>query len=182
MVASLLNLQIRTAPDPSVRNALADARARIMAMAEAHDHLWHQKDAQSIDLDAFLADLCKSLRQTAPKASNLRYEGVPIKVPADRAVPIALLVNELVTNALKYAYPAEGVDGAIKVALSAKDAGRILLEVSDRGVGLPGGFDPARATGSLGIRLIATLTRQLGADLDVTLNDPGARFSIRVPL
>jgi PAS domain S-box-containing protein len=180
MVGSLLNLQIRSASDDGVRNALADARARIMAMAEAHDHLWHQKDVQSIDLDVFLADLCKSLRQTAPQAPNLHYQGAPIRVPADRAVPIALLVNELVTNALKYAYP-DGVDGAIEVALSA-EADRILLEVADHGVGLPDGFDPARATSSLGMRLIATLTRQLGAALDVASNDPGARFSVRVPL
>ena len=181
MVASLLNLQIRTASDPAVKNALADARARITTMAEAHDHLWRQKDIQQIDLDVLLADLCESLRQTAPKPLSVRFIAEPIRVPTDQAVPIALLVNELVTNALKYAYP-DGVDGEVRVALSALDGSRMRLDVADDGVGLPVGFDPARVANSLGMRLIATLTRQLNADLAIYPNGSGTRFSISVPL
>ena len=105
----------------------------------------------------------------------------PIRVPTDQAVPIGLLVNELVTNALKYAYP-DGVEGEIRVALSALDASRMRLEVADDGVGLPVGFDPARAANSLSMRLIATLTRQLNADLAIDPNGSGTRFSISVPL
>lgn len=181
MVASLLNLQIRTASDPAVKIALADARARITTMAEAHNHLWRQKDVEHIDLNLLLADLCGSLRLTAPNPLSIKYEAEPISVATEQAVPIALLVNELVTNALKYAYP-DGNGGEVRVSVGAQDGTRVRLEVADDGIGLPERFDPARATDSLGMRLIATLTRQLDAELALERDGPGTRFSISVPL
>jgi two-component system, sensor histidine kinase PdtaS len=85
-----------------------------------------------------------------------------------------------VTNAFKYAYP--GGAGAVRVTLSVPEATVIRLEIADQGVGLPEGLDLAARSGSLGMRLIANLTRQLGADLKVTLGYPGTVFSLSTPL
>jgi PAS domain S-box-containing protein len=180
MVASLLSLQLRQSDDSRVRAALGDAHARISTIAELHDHLWRQRDATSVALDAFLADLCAQLSETAP-GHEVLFAGEPATLAADKAIPIALLVNELVTNALKYAYP-DGGNGAVRVTLARSRTGALRVEVADSGVGLPAGFDPKQATASLGMRLVATLTRQLGADTTFEDAAPGTRVIVAIPL
>jgi two-component sensor histidine kinase len=101
----------------------------------------------------------------------------PVIVPTDLAVPLGLLVNELVTNAFKYAYP--GASGEVRVELTADSPERLRLEVSDQGVGLPADFNPARSK-SLGMRLVVSLTRQLGGKLEWQDARPGTRFVLEV--
>lgn len=177
LVASLLRLQARGTRHEEVRRAVEDAQTRIATIAKVHDHLWQHSEVTNVDLAEFLAGLCDGLQSTAP-SHRLVYqadEAVPVSV--DRAIPIGLLVNELVTNAFKYAYPA-ATGGEVRVTLSRPNFRCIRLEVADRGRGLPADFDLHRPTGSLGVRIIDAVTRQLGCRLQALSGEPGARFVV----
>ena len=178
VVAGLLALQVRGTDNADVKNALSDARARVEAVAQVHDQLWRQPDITRIDLAGFLGALCEKLAESAG-ANALACHAQAMTIPADLAIPLGLFVNELVTNAIKYAYP-DG-QGEIRVEAFARDDGGLTVAVADEGVGLPDGFDPARARSSLGMRVINNLARQLEGDL-VLVPGPGARFELRMPL
>nr|WP_246472279.1 sensor histidine kinase [Azospirillum tabaci] len=102
-------------------------------------------------------------------------------VPTDQAVPIGLVVNELVTNALKYAYP-DDRGGPIRVTLRRNGEDAMILEVMDQGVGLPAGFDLSAPTKSLGMRLLVNTVRQINATVDAERLDPGTRFAVAIPV
>lgn len=172
LVTSLLELQARSA-DPSVAWPLRQAAGRVRSVAGVHDQLWRGGDVRSVDLAPYLDDLCRSLQATSGRV-RIRCEAISARVPVDRAVPVAVIVNELATNALKYAYP-DG-EGEVVVRLSAGREDRLLLEVADRGVGLPPGFDLAAERASLGMRVVRTLARQLNARLTAEGAEPGTRF------
>lgn len=192
IVASLLALQARSAetgPDgEAVRAALIDARSRVEAIAGVHDQLWRQGDRDrdetpgEIDLAAFLQTLTANLQSGAPR-HRLVCTVAPQRIAADQAIPIGLLVNELVTNAVKYAYPeaAFPAGGEIRVR-AARMAEGLALDVADDGVGLPEDFDIARASRSLGMRVVLNLSRQLGATLTTPRDGQGAHFHLAVPL
>ncbi|MBE7203737.1 MAG: GAF domain-containing protein [Parafilimonas terrae] len=178
VVAGLLRLQARDAHSDEVRHALEDAGARIATVAEVHDHLWrgiHQLGM--VDLADFLRELVAKLQEEAP-GHTLACEADSKVISADQAIPIGLVVNELVTNAVKHAYP-QGT-GPVRVGLSVKADG-LHLAVSDDGVGLPPGFDVSMRQRSLGLKIIASLIRQLDGRLS-TGSGPGARFVLDIPL
>ncbi|MCJ2135283.1 GAF domain-containing protein [Methylobacterium sp. J-026] len=198
IVASLLALQARAAEaEPAVRAALSDARSRVEAIAGVHDQLWRQGDEAEgqgegqgggegvpgeLDLAPFLEKLVANLASGKP-GQRLVCTAAPHRISADRAIPIGLLVNELVTNALKYAYPPgthpEG--GEIRVRAEARPEG-LVVEVADDGVGLPPGFAIGRASKSLGMRVVGSLTGQLGGSLTTPPRARGACFRLEVPL
>ena len=192
IVASLLALQARSAeagPDgEAVRAALIDARTRVEAIAGVHDQLWRQGDREresapgEIDLAPFLQTLTANLQSGAPR-HRLVCTVAPQRISADQAIPIGLLVNELVTNAIKYAYPeaSHPQGGEIRVRTE-RDGDRLLLTVRDDGIGLPAGFDIARTSRSLGMRVVSNLSRQLGATLTTPRDGQGAHFHLAVPL
>ncbi|WP_232631747.1 sensor histidine kinase [Methylobacterium sp. Leaf118] len=176
VVAGLLALQVRGTDNADVRNALADARARVEAVAQVHDQLWRLPDITRIDVADFLGALCGKLAESAG-AHALRCRAEAREMPADLAIPLGLFVNELVTNAIKYAYP--GGQGEIRVEAFSRDDGGLTVAVSDDGVGLPEGFDPTKARTSLGMRVVTNLARQLDGAL-VVVPGPGARFELRM--
>ena len=178
LVSSLLGLQARTL-EGEPRTALEDASSRVRAVAMVHDQLWRHADAREINLASFLSRLVAAVAATAPKHDTI-VEVEPALVSAEVAVPIGLLVNELVTNAYKYAYP-EGDGGEVRIVGAAGQGGSYRLEVSDRGRGLPEGFDPSRASSSLGMRVITSLAKQLGGQLRISSAEPGARFTLEFP-
>jgi PAS domain S-box-containing protein len=179
LVASLLGLQSRSTTSPEARRSLEDAYARVQTIAQIHDRLWRQYDAQSVDLCGFLNDLCHKL-QDAAMEHRLEFHGQSVMISTDRAISLGLLLNEIVTNAFKYAYP-EGGGGPIDVNLSA-DGEQLRLEVADQGVGLPEGFDFSKYRQSLGSRLIVNTARQLQAQVEPGANSPsGARFVVTMP-
>jgi two-component sensor histidine kinase len=195
IVASLLALQARAAEEPAVQAALTDARSRVEAIAGVHDQLWRQGDGTGdtsasdgegvpgeLDLAPFLEKLVANLASGAPDR-RLTCTAAPHRISADRAIPIGLLVNELVTNALKYAYPPEThpQGGAIRVTAEHQPGG-LVVEVADDGVGLPPGFEIGRASKSLGMRVVGSLTRQLGGSLTTPARRQGACFRLEVPL
>jgi two-component sensor histidine kinase len=180
LVATMLSLQAGAKPDSEARHELQEANGRVMAIARAHESLYRDNQIETIDLGRYLSDVCRDLDQSVGHCEVDVTAPDGIWVAADRAVPIALVVNELVTNAMKYAYP-EGADGTVFMRLDRDDADLLTITVRDEGPGLPPGFDPAAGKG-LGMRIIRALAGQLGADLDVRASGSGAEFIIRVPM
>lgn len=170
VVAGLLRLQARESRDDALRHALEDAGARVATVAEVHDHLWRSSAVGLVELSDFMGELVRKLRETAP-GHTLTCEADTCVIPADRAIPLGLLVNELVTNAMNYAYPSGHGEIAVRVAV---DEAHVRVEVTDRGVGLPADFDLAAARPSLGLKMIRNLARQLEGELEARAEDPGA--------
>jgi two-component sensor histidine kinase len=178
-VVGLLRVQARSAQSEDVKNALQDASVRVATIAQVHDHLWRGSQVGFVDLADFMTELCKKLKGNAD-GHTLHCHADPMMLSADHAIPLGLLINELVTNAIKYAYPADG--GEIKV--SAREiAGHLQIQVSDEGIGLPDGFDLDKPSASLGFKVVAGMVRQLHGHLTFSSNDPkGTRFILDLPI
>jgi two-component sensor histidine kinase len=178
-VVGLLRVQARSALSMDVKNALEDASLRVATIAQVHDHLWRSSHVGFVELVDFMSELCKKLKGTM-HGQTLHYRADPMLLSADHAVPLGLLINELVTNAVKYAYPTG--EGVIEVNAREID-GHLHVEVSDKGVGLPDGFRIDQPQASLGFKVIAGMVRQLQGHLTVTTNSPkGVHFLLELPI
>jgi two-component sensor histidine kinase/putative methionine-R-sulfoxide reductase with GAF domain len=177
-VVGLLRVQARTAQSQDVKNALEEASLRVSTVAEVHDHLWRSSHVGFVELADFMTELCKKLRSSTER-HTLRCSSDPMLIAADHAIPLGLLINELVTNAIKYAYP-EG-SGEIEVAAREVD-GHLRVEVSDHGIGLPEGFDIDQPRASLGFKVITGMVRQLQGELTISNNGRGVRFLLDLPI
>ncbi|WP_198320765.1 histidine kinase dimerization/phosphoacceptor domain -containing protein [Azohydromonas aeria] len=183
IVTSLLQLQRRQLPDPAIQAALAETENRVRAMALVHQRLYQHGTLSSLDFADYLRSLGAQLMQSwgGERAARLVYELQPLRLPLGTAIPLGLIVTELITNAQKYALAPRG-GGLLTVALESDGPQGLLLTVSDDGPGLPAGFDPARGRG-LGMRLVQTLSRQIGAT--VSFDTPaggGTRCTIKAPI
>jgi two-component sensor histidine kinase/putative methionine-R-sulfoxide reductase with GAF domain len=178
-VVGLLRVQARSAHSRDVKDALQDAGLRVATIAEVHDHLWRGSRIGFVDLADFMSELCKKL-QGNTDGHTLHCHADPMLFSADHAIPLGLLINELVTNAVKYAYPEGG--GVIEV--SAREIqGHVRVEVSDQGIGLPEGFAIDQPRASLGFKVIAGMVRQLHGHLTIESNCPkGAHFLLDLPI
>jgi two-component sensor histidine kinase len=180
LVASLFTLQASASSDPVLTQSLQEAIGRVTAVARIHERLYRSPDILKIDLAAYLADICKDLSGLSPH-HEIHYEAPErILISTDRAVRVALLVTELVTNATKHAYQAGG-QGRILVHARPADLNTVTLSVRDEGSGLPEGFDIERSRG-LGMRIVAALVKQSGASLQIQHHQPGSEFIIEIPL
>lgn len=160
MVTALLALQAAAA-DAALQEEFEQAIRRIETVAELHGRLYRDGTQGAVDLSAYLADICEGLERSLLEGRpiQLAWSAPPAELALDRAVPLGLIVNELVTNAIKHAFP-DGSGGRIAVRLEAS-AGRARLEVSDDGLGLPADV----ADKGFGTRLVQGLARQIGATL-----------------
>ena len=178
LVTSLLRLQARQIGDAASRGPLEVAINRISTIAHIHQRLYRDQDVKNINFGAFLSELCADLQSTSPSCS-LSVSAPQFLIATDRAIPLALAVNELITNAFKYAYP--GGKGPVSVAVEQPRSGEIVIRVEDQGVGLPDEFS-IEGTRSLGMILITNLIGQLAGKVEVQRNTPiGSRFVITVP-
>lgn len=178
-VVSVLRVQARSAQSEDIGQALDDASSRVETIAQVHDHLWRGDAISFIELSDFVSELCKKMNETTA-AHTVTCTADALVLSADHAVPLGLLINELVTNASKYAYP----DGPGVIAVSArKREGYLEIEVADHGIGLPEAFNIDQPRKSLGFRLITGFVRQLGGRLLVEKNQPtGVRFTVEMPM
>lgn len=180
MVMSLLSLQARGAEQPETRAQLESASKRISAIAQAHRRLYRSGDnIETVDLSAYVAGVCRDLGEVAESCTINVDAPEEIEISIERAIPIALVVNELVTNAAKHAYRDEAkcsVD--VRVA---RDRGLIRLSVADGGMGVPPGLDPAKSK-SLGMRIISAFVRQLLAEIQFRDNRPGTIVEMAIPI
>lgn len=178
-VVGLLRVQARSAQSEDVKNALEHASLRVATIAEVHDHLWRGSRIGFVDLADFMTELCKKLKGNTD-GHTLHCHADPMLLSADNAIPLGLLINELVTNAIKYAYP--GGCGTIEVA-AREIEGHLQIEVSDQGIGLPDGFAIDQPRASLGFKVIAGMARQLQGHLTIAANhSKGAHFLLDLPI
>ena len=185
VVASLLNLQASRIRLPEARAEFQSARDRVRTLATLHRHLYAHGELHTINMREFLIELCSQLFQAmgekAGERLRLEIEAPELKMSSDQAVPLALIVTEAVSNAVKYAFPG-GRRGSISVYLKA-DQDHAELEIFDDGVGIPAGRVETESgpRDGIGIQLIRGFARQLGATLKVEEGD-GTRYKVRLPL
>jgi two-component sensor histidine kinase len=161
IIGSVLATQARGHSDPAIRQILQEAAARVRVIAQAQDLLRLREGNTSVRLDEYLTNLCEGLRNVLcdVRPIDLVVDVERIEVTSSMAVPIGLIVNELVTNAFKYAFPADRA-GMIRVSFRVLEDNRMELKVADDGVGYP-----VEAGEGLGTRLTNLLCRQLNGTL-----------------
>ncbi len=185
IVASLLNLQASRIRVPEARAEFQAARDRVRALATLHRHLYSEGEIHTINMPSFLSELCGQLFQAMGETPGGRIklviEAEEIRLSTDQAVPLALIVTEAVTNAIKYGFP-DGRSGTVSIYLAQHESA-VDLVIADDGVGIPPGRGETESgtRDGLGLHLIRGFSRQLGATLDVT-EEPGTRYSIHMPL
>lgn len=180
VVSGMLLLQANAAGDPALSERLTEASTRISAVGRAYERLAYNADYESIDLVAYLREVTVDL-EPAVAPCKLQLEApTEILFAADRAILVALIINELVLNAAKHAYP-DGSDGLIRLRLVLSGDAAVSISVSDDGVGLPAGFDPARSK-RLGTRIVQALADQLGAELTRQPAAAGTHYVLVVPV
>jgi PAS domain S-box-containing protein len=178
IISSLLAMQASKLKDQSSVAHLLDSERRVMSMALVHEQLYSHDDMASIDLAAYARNLVLHLFSSLNhnELIEIHFDLAPTMLTIDQAIPCGLILNESVTNALKYAYP-HGENGEIAVKLSC-DAESVMMAVSDQGVGFPRDLD---TTQTLGLQLIQLLTEQLSGEAEFSRSLPGTSVTIRFP-
>jgi two-component sensor histidine kinase len=176
IIASLLHLQANSSTEEDVKAALTNAMGRVAAVAQVHRRLYTSHDLKNVLLNQYLDALLEDLRRSAEgnRMSRLTLKAVPVEIDPDRAVAIGIIVNELVMNAVKYAYP-DGA-GPIHVDLNAQ-GDDVVLSIADNGVGLNVKTDP-RSTG-MGQRIVNAMASKLDADVERDPGHAGTRIVLR---
>lgn len=176
LISSLLLLQTRRTPDESTRRALRSMLERVGAIATVHRRLFQGGDVQRFDVSDFLRDLANDLAASARRDDlELQLDLEPVSIPASQAAPLALVANELISNALRHAYP-EGQAGVIVIRCGRRES-EFDLEVVDSGIGLP---PPAERNG-FGLTIVKLLAQQLKARLSLESAQPGVRAVVTLP-
>lgn len=165
LVSAMVAMQARHLTDPAARQALDDSQRRIQAIAKVHRRLYTSDDVESVAMDEYLAAIVAELEETwsTPVAPRpIRLAADPVKIATDKAVSLGIIVNELVSNACKYAY-AEGQEGEIRVHFNREGDRKFSLTVEDDGEGMCENAAP-KGTG-LGSKLMAAMAQSLSGKL-----------------
>lgn len=180
IVSSMLELQASAVGDEDVTQHLTEAAQRVMAVAKAHDQLSHGSEVERMDIGRYISTVCRDLDDSVAQCAIRTDAPAGIEIATDRAISTALVVNELIANAVKH-MPAGRSDCQIWVKVSAaagQDA--LVISVRDEGEGLPDDFDLARPKG-LGMRIVMAFVHQLGGTLIVEAHRPGTEFVLTIP-
>jgi two-component sensor histidine kinase len=183
VISGLLNLKASSSENPEVIRIMQESNRQIQSMALIHEKLYGEKDWTSIDLGSYTADMVRNLSEFyAGGLSDIdtKIEAKGIRLSIDKAVPIGLILNELVSNAYKHAFP-KGRPGILEIVIRKPENGKVELIVRDNGRGLPNAFDPEK-TKSVGLYLVNGLVKnQLHGEMSVGSGE-GTEFRIRFPL
>ena len=182
VITSLLNLQARTVGAGAAFDALTESVGRVRAMSLVHEKLYQSGTLSSIPVRDYIVDLCRDLAMTTGASQRgvvISCEIAPIELGLETAVPLGLLLNELVSNCLKHAFP-DDRKGMVKIVLTTDDSTHILLQVTDNGVGMAAGFDIMQSP-SLGLKLATTLTSQLDGELGI-VSENGMTVTVSFPI
>ena len=178
IVASMLHLQLGYIEDKGARILFEESQKRVESMSLIHEKLYRTKDLARIDFDDYVKGLVGNLLTLNTGRSKRigiksAIEGVTLDV--NNAIPCALIINELVSNALRHAFP-EGQKGNIDIFMRRDNAGTVALKVGDDGIGFPEDID-FRNTKSLGMQLVVSLVTQLGGVIELDRGE-GTSFTI----
>jgi two-component sensor histidine kinase len=177
MIASILELQKRSQKEQGAKDGFASAVSRVHIIANAHNHLLPKGGQSLIDMREYLTVCCQNLgdalRDVRPIAVNVNAAQILLR--DDRAVSVGLIVNELITNAFKYAFP-DNRGGTVNVVLHRDSDGKLELVVEDNGKGCP-----EDAKEGLGSRIVRLLAQQLGSTITRAAANPGCRVSLNIP-
>ena len=166
----------------AIRQIFDELNARLEAVATLHRLLVGCAGAPTIEITSYFETLANVLTSSLALESHITLRVVAQRwwrAPPEKALPLGLMVAELVTNAIKHAHPAQ-VPGTVVVTCRSDSAGGLVVEVSDDGVGLPEGFDPAEG-GHVGFRLLRSLAKQVDASLSFRSHQLGLQVEIRAP-
>ena len=168
VISSLLNHQARLITDPAVLSMFQESQNRIRSIALVHEKLYRSSDLSRIDFADYIESLVVHLFHTLQAdAGRITFHPAltPVEVDVTTAIPLGLIVNELVMNALEHAFP-QSRRGEIVIRMEKTAEGSLRLEIADDGIGLPPDFDPARAS-SLGWQIVLMLVEQIGGTFAV---------------
>jgi two-component sensor histidine kinase len=181
ILSSLLMLQGKHATEPAVRDQLTRAQQRILAMGAVYRHLYSADLASRVEMGEFLAMICRESERAyiGTARPSITCETDVVEVSGSQAASLAVLAHELITNALKHAYP-DGETGPIFVRLKRGCEGTVELSVGDRGKGIPADFIAERSS-SLGFKVIMTTVRQFNGRLEIRDLQPGTEIVVRFP-
>lgn len=182
VIASLINIQSEKLTDPAAREVFGDVRGRVFAIALLHERLYRSRNLARIDLQEYVPELIAELVRAHERAEprvTVETEVGSLVLDMDAAMPVGLILHELVSNAFKHAFPpGQRAGGRVRVEV-ARRGGDVELVVADDGVGVPTAFDPSSG-GSLGLTLVNSLCRQLDGRLTIT-SDQGTRCTVTFP-
>ena len=182
VMTSLLNLQARALGPGVAFDALTESVGRVRAMSMVHEKLYQSGTLSSIPVREYIVDLCRDLATTTGASDRgvvIHCEIAPIQMRLESAVPLGLLLNELVSNCLKHAFPDQR-KGTVNITLAPDNDTHIIIRVADNGIGVAADFDVLQLT-SLGLKLASTLAMQLDGELDI-ISDNGMTVTVRFPL
>lgn len=182
IIDSLLGMQSDTVNNSTAIEVLKESQNRVKSMALIHQILYQSLDFSRIDFSSFIQSLVNSLSTSYALDSariQLNIDTDEVLIPIDISIPLGLILNELCTNAMKYAFP-ENRSGNINITLKHQDSNHFRAQVSDDGIGIPENFDFANAP-SLGLQLVQLLSEQISAELTIQRSNP-TRFTLIVPL
>ena len=179
VISSLLSLQAKGVADSTVKAMLEESRNRVSSMSLVHEKLYQSKDLAYIDFKDYLQSLVAGIANTYKRhdvviSVDMETVGIDVNV----GIPCGLIVNELVSNSLKHAFP-DGRKGTISLGINKNSEGNYVLFVADNGIGLPGEED-LRNTSTLGLQLVKVLTGQIHGTIEIS-REEGTRFSITFP-
>jgi PAS domain S-box-containing protein len=184
LISSLLLLQNRRVTDPAVKNSLRGMLERVSAIATVHRRLFQSDDVERFDVSAFVRDLVADMMGAARRDDiKVRLDLERVDVAAAKAAPLALVISELFSNALRHAYPAEtsggkgGRGGEIFVGITRVDDD-FRIEIADDGVGV----ENSAASGGFGLTIVQLLCQQLKARSETTPAEPGTRVVVHLPV
>lgn len=175
LVSSLLDFQSDQTDDPLVKAIFQDSQRRIYSIALVHEQLYQSRDLSRIGMDDYIKSLVSYIQQMYDTEDRIAFDMAiqPLVIDIDLAMRCGLVLNEILSNAMKYAFP-NGRKGTVRIQTEVKDAKLMRLLVTDDGTGLPPDFKIKDAN-SLGLRLVGMIAQQLKAQLYIS-NNPGASF------
>jgi len=176
IISSLLSVQSRRVANPEASEQLAIAASRVSALGRVHRQLHILDNQAKVEFRQYLQQLCEDLSGLLCDPTGdctVLVSGEAAEIPTARAIPLGFIVNELITNCVKYA------KGDIRVRFEPSPLGHA-LSIEDSGAGLPAGFDPKRSKG-LGMSIVLSQVKQIGGELDIQpgTNGRGTRFTVR---
>lgn len=171
VISSLINMQIRKLDASASREALKECKTRIEVISLIHQKLYQATNFANVQFADYARSLASNVLHAgdATERITLEFAFENIALPVDKAIPCGLILNELLTNVVKHAYPGRD-HGTVRMTLRRLPAKRLQIEVSDRGVGMSGPH-PQRAHESIGLQLISTLAEQLQGELRIDVNE-----------